>query len=116
MEQHVRSGKLRALAAAGPKRIAAFPDIPTTAEAGLPAMETYTWFGLAGPQGMPGVVVARLNSEVARVLAAKEVSEVLIKQGLEGGASSPEKFSKFIVSETAKWSKIIKTAGIKLEP
>ncbi len=116
MEQHVRSGKLRALAAAGPKRIAAFPDIPTTAEAGLPAMETYTWFGLAGPQGIPGAVVARLNSEVARVLAVKEVSEVLIKQGLEGGASSPEQFSKFIVSETAKWSKIIKTAGIKLEP
>ncbi|MSQ52667.1 MAG: tripartite tricarboxylate transporter substrate binding protein [Betaproteobacteria bacterium] len=115
LEQHVRSGKLRALAAAGPKRIAAFPEVPTTAEAGLPSMETYTWFGLSGPQGLPGAVVARLNTEVTRVLAVKDVNEVLIKQGLEGGASSSEQFAKFIVSETAKWSKIIKTAGIKLE-
>ena len=115
LERHVRSGKLRALAAASTKRIAAFPEVPTSAEAGLPGFETYTWFGLAAPHGMPAAIVARLNAEVARALAVQEVQEALIKQGLEAGASTPEQFAEFIVSETAKWSKIIKSAGIKLE-
>jgi len=115
LQQHVRSGKLRALAAASAKRIAAFPEVPTSAEAGLPGFETYTWFGLAAPQGIPAAIVARLNAEVARALVLKEVQEILLKQGLEAGATTPEQFAKFIVSETAKWSKIIKSAGIKLE-
>jgi tripartite-type tricarboxylate transporter receptor subunit TctC len=60
-------------------------------------------------------VIARLNAEMVRTLAAKEVNEALLKQGLDAGASTPEQFGQFIVAETAKWSRIIKTAGIKLE-
>ena len=91
------------------------PDIPTSAEAGLPGFETYTWFGLSAPQGTPAPVVARLNAEMQQTLAAKEVNETLLKQGMDAGASSPEQFGQFIASETAKWSKIIKNAGIKAE-
>ena len=113
LQQHVRSGKLRALAAASTKRIAAFPEVPTSAEAGLPGFETYTWFGLAAPQGIPAAIVARLNAEVARALVLKEVQEILLKQGLEAGASTPEQFAGYIKSETEKWANVIKVTGIK---
>lgn len=115
LEPHIRAGKLRALAVASNKRQTAMPDIPTAAEAGLPGFETYTWFGLSAPQGTPAPVIARLNAEMQQTLAAKEVNETLLKQGMDAGASSPEQFGQFIASETAKWSKIIKNAGIKAE-
>ena len=115
LEPHVRSGKLRAVAVASSKRHAVFPEVPTAAEAGLPGFETYTWFGLSAPPGTPSAVVARLNAEMVQTLAAKEVNETLFKQGLDAGASTPEQFGQFIVTETNKWSRIIKTAGIKLE-
>jgi tripartite-type tricarboxylate transporter receptor subunit TctC len=115
LEQHVRAGKLRAIAVASAKRHAVFPEVPTAAESGLPGFETYTWFGLVAPQGTPPAVVARLNTEMVRTLAAKEVIEVLLRQGLDGGASTPEQFAKFIADESAKWSKTIKTAGIKID-
>ena len=115
LEQHVRAGKLRALAVASSKRHPVFPDVPTATEAGLPGFETYTWFGLASPQGTPPAIIARLNAEMVRTLAAKEVHEVLARQGLDAGATTAEQFAKFIGDESAKWSKIIKAAGIKPE-
>ena len=115
LEPHIRSGKLRPLAVASSKRHLVFPEVPTAAEAGLPGFETYTWFGLSAPQNTPAPVIARLNSEMVQTLATKEVSEVLSKQGLEAGASTPEQFAQFIVTEITKWSRIIKSAGIKLE-
>ena len=115
LEQHVRAGKLRALAVASSKRHSVFPEVPTSAEAGLPGFETYTWFGLSAPLNTPAPVIARLNAEMVKTLAAKEVTEVLSKQGLEAGASTPEQFGQFIASEIAKWSRIVKSAGIKLE-
>ena len=115
LEPHVRSGKLRALAVASSKRHAVFPEVPTAAEAGLPGFETYTWFGLSAPPSTPPAVIARLNAEMVQTLAAKEVSEVLFKQGLDAGASTPEQYAQFIATETTKWSRIIKTAGIKIE-
>jgi tripartite-type tricarboxylate transporter receptor subunit TctC len=115
LEPHIRSGKLRALAIASAKRSSALPDVPTSAEAGLPGFETYTWFGLIGPAGLPPAVVARLNADTAKAVASPEVHETLLKQGLEGNATSPEEFTKFVSRETEKWSRIIKAAGIKAE-
>lgn len=115
LEPHVRAGKLRAVAVASSKRHAVFPEVPTAAEAGLPGFETYTWFGLSAPPGTPSAVVARLNAEMVQTLAAKEVNETLFKQGLDAGASTPEQFAQFIATETTKWSRIIKTAGIKID-
>jgi tripartite-type tricarboxylate transporter receptor subunit TctC len=115
VEAHIRSGKLRALAVASSKRLVALPDVPTSAEAGLPGFETSTWFGLCAPRGTPAAAIARLNAGMVRALAAREVTEALSKQGLDAGSSAPDEFAQFIVAETAKWSRIIKTAGIKLE-
>ncbi len=114
LEPQIRSGKLRALAVASSKRHLVFPEVPTAAEAGLPGFETYTWFGLSAPEGTPAAVVGRLNSEMVQTLATKEVNEVLARQGLDAGASTPEQFAQFIATETTKWSRTIKAAGIKL--
>ena len=115
LEPMIRSGKLHALAVASAKRIASLPDVPTAAEAGLPGFETYTWFGLSAPPGLPAALLARLNTETGKTMEAKEVHDVLTKQGMDPNASSPEQFTQFVLKETEKWSRIIKSAGIKLE-
>jgi tripartite-type tricarboxylate transporter receptor subunit TctC len=115
LEPQIRSGKLRALAVASSKRLPTLPDVPTAAEAGLPGFETYTWFGLSAPQGTPAAVVSRLNTETVRSVEAKEVHDVLTKQGLDPMPGTPEQFGQFVRSETEKWSRIIRSAGIKAE-
>ena len=112
---HVRAGKLRALAVAGRDRVPPLPDVPTTTEAGLPGYEVSIWFGLLAPSGTPGNVVARLNAEVLKALATKEVKDSLVAQGFEPGGSTPEQFSALIVRETAKWSGAIKASGARLD-
>ncbi len=112
---HIRSGKLRALAVASSRRIAQVPEIPTTAEAGLPGYEMGAWFGLLAPQGTPNEIVRRLNAEVLKALAIPEVIEVFTKQGLQPSGNSPEQFAALIADDTAKWTRAVKAAGIKIE-
>ena len=112
---HVRSGKLRAIAVTSAKRTAAAPQIPTFAESGVPGYEHEPWNGLLGPSKMPGAVVAKLNAEVVRILHAPEVKKVFEHEGAEPVGSSPGEFAAMIKSETAKWAKVIKAAGIKAE-
>lgn len=114
-EQNLQSGKLRALAVAGPKRLSSLPDVPTSAEAGMPGLETYTWFGLSAANGTPAPIVTRLNAEVNRAVADKELQDTLARQAVETGGSTPQEYVRFVGSETEKWAKIIKSAGIKLE-
>jgi tripartite-type tricarboxylate transporter receptor subunit TctC len=114
-EQNLQTGRLRALAVAGPKRLPSLPDVPTSAEAGLPGLETYTWFGISAAHGTPSPVVTRLNAEINRAVADKELQDALIKQGVEAGGSTPQEYVRLVVSETEKWAKIIKAAGVKLE-
>jgi tripartite-type tricarboxylate transporter receptor subunit TctC len=113
--QNIQSGKLRALAVAGPARIAQLPSVPTTAEAGLPGFEVTAWFGLIAPRGTPPETVARLNEEVRKAVASSEMREAISAQGFEPSASTPEQFSELIRREIAKWMQVVKTSGFKAE-
>jgi len=115
LDQHVRAGKLKALAVAGSKRLPQLPDVPTTAEAGLAGFETYTWFGMAVAQGTPSNIIQRLNAELHRALAAKDVQNVLVNQGFEAEATTPEQFAQYISAEAEKWSPIVKASGMKVD-
>jgi tripartite-type tricarboxylate transporter receptor subunit TctC len=111
----IRGGKLRALAVAGPRRLAALPDIPTMAEAGLPGMEATVWNGVFAPAGTPQPVIVLLQEQLAKALNASDVREQIVASGAELGGRRPEEFAAFVQTEIAKWSKVIKEAGIRLE-
>ncbi len=113
---HIRSGKVRALAVTSAKRSSAFPDLPTVAEAAsLPGYEASTWQGLLFPAGTPGALVARMQKETAAVLALDAVRKRLSDLGYEPVATESAAFAAFIKAEIAKWAKVIKTAGIRLD-
>jgi tripartite-type tricarboxylate transporter receptor subunit TctC len=112
---YINSGRLRGLAVLGPKRIRALPNVPTTAEAGMPDLVVITWYGLFAPAGVKPDVIERLNSEVARFMTAPDVVSQLEKVGLEATPSSPAEFAKFIREETDRWALVIKTANIKVD-
>jgi tripartite-type tricarboxylate transporter receptor subunit TctC len=114
-EPHLQSGKLRALAVAHSKRLARLPNVPTTAEAGLPGYELSSWFGLAAPAGTPTDVVVRLNAEVLKALSTQDAIQTLGKLGLEPSGSSPQQYGSMIVDDLARWRQAVKAAGIKLE-
>ena len=112
---HIRSGRLRALAIAGPRRLSALSDVPTMAEAGLPDMEATVWNGIFAPAGTPRQVILLLQENLAHALNQPENREQIIASGGEVGGRSPEEFAAFVRAEIAKWGKVIKDAGIKLE-
>ena len=114
-EPHLQSGKVRALAVAHPKRLARLPNVPTTAEAGLPGYELASWFGIAAPAVTPPEVVTRINHELVKALAGADVVETLNKLGLEPAGSSPQQYAAMIVEDLAKWRAAVKAAGIKLD-
>jgi tripartite-type tricarboxylate transporter receptor subunit TctC len=110
---HIRAGKLRGLAVAGPARLALFRDIPTTAEAGLPGVEALVWNGFFVPAGTPRPVIQILNRELLRAFNAPDVREQVEATGSEIIGGRPEEFAAFIRQETAKWGKVMRDAGIK---
>jgi tripartite-type tricarboxylate transporter receptor subunit TctC len=114
-EPHLKSGKLRALAVAHPRRLARLPEVPTTAEAGLPGYELASWFGLLAPAGTPGDIVQRVNAEVLKALASREAVETLQKLGLEAAGSSPQRYAAMITEDGSRWREVVNAAGIKIE-
>jgi tripartite-type tricarboxylate transporter receptor subunit TctC len=112
---HVRSGKLRALGIGGSKRIAAMPEVPTFAEQGLLNAEANNWWGVVAPAGTPAPVIARLQREIETVLDAAETRKRLELEGAEVLRLGPTQFGELLASETAKWSQVVKQAGIKAE-
>lgn len=110
---HVRSGRLRALGVTSTKRAESAPDIPTIAEAGLPGYESVQWLGLLAPAGTPGEIIGRLYKESGAVIRAPETRQRLAADGAEAIASSPDEFGAYIRSETVKWAKVLKTAGVE---
>ncbi|HEY7238436.1 MAG TPA: tripartite tricarboxylate transporter substrate binding protein [Burkholderiales bacterium] len=113
--QHVRSGKLRVLAAASAQRNRLLPEVPTFAELGYPKVSVSLWYGLLAPAGTPRPVVDRLNRETAKALESPEVREKLLAQGAEPMPGSPEAFASFMREESAKWAPVVKQAGVKLD-
>ena len=113
--QHIQAGKLRALAVTGKERSPEMPDIPTVAESGLPDFEVTAWFGIFAPAQTPQPVVARLNTELVKILAMADVREKLANHGVEPGGGSPESLGRFLVSEVAKWGDVVREAGIRTE-
>jgi len=110
---YVRQGKARALAVTGSKRAAALPEVPTVAEAGVPGFESTNWYGLVGPAGLPRPIVERLNRDVVAVLAVPEVRQALIDRGIDPAPSTPDELAAEMHREFAKWTAIIKAAGLQ---
>jgi len=111
----VKTAKLRALAVTSLKRSAAAPDIPTVAESGLSGYEATAWQGVLAPAGTPRDIVAKLNTELVRVINLPDVRKQLADQGYEPAGTTPEQFAEYIKTEIAKWTRVIKAAGLKAE-
>jgi len=111
----IKAGRIKALGASTAQRTRAMPDIPTIAEAGLPGFDAFTWFGIAGPPGMPRDIVQRLHAEIVNAVAPAEVRARLEAVGAEVVANSPEEFAQFQKQEAAKWAKVVRDAGIRPE-
>ena len=113
--QHVRSGRLKALALSSKKRSTGLPDIPTVAESGYPNFDASSWFGLVGPANMPKPISEKISSDIARAMAVPEMKAKFIEQGAEPVASTPAQFGDYMRSETAKWAKVVKISGASAE-
>ena len=111
----VRSGKLRVIAITTGRRSPAIPDVPTIAESGVPGYDATLWYGMLAPAKTPEALVKRMNAELATTLKNADVVEKLSTQAVEPHHTAPEKFAALIRSEVAKWSKVIKAAGMKAD-
>jgi tripartite-type tricarboxylate transporter receptor subunit TctC len=112
---HVRSGKLKALAVSSPKRSPAAQEVPTIAETGLPGYSMMAWWGLLAPAATPRTIVERLHHEVARQLGEPALRDRLAAVGIDTVGSSPDAFGAYIRQEIATWTKVVKTAGIRID-
>jgi tripartite-type tricarboxylate transporter receptor subunit TctC len=112
---YVKAGRLRALAVTSSKRSAAMPELPSIAEAGVPGYNTTTWHGWLAPAGTPAVIVQRLSSEIAKVVKSPEIMEKMLADGGEAVGSTPEQFTRYLVAELARWRKVVKETGVRVE-
>jgi tripartite-type tricarboxylate transporter receptor subunit TctC len=108
----IKSGKVRALGVTTAKRNAQVPDVPTIAESGVPGYEVTVWYGICAVAGTPKPIIAKINTDMVKALNMPDLRKRLDLQGIEATPSSPEAFTTFIKSETAKWAKVVKDAGI----
>jgi tripartite-type tricarboxylate transporter receptor subunit TctC len=112
---HIKSGKMRAIAVGASKRSSAMPQLPTVAEAGVPGYDMVLWFGVLAPAGTPRPIVAKMHETMAAILARNDVRARFATLGAEPVGSTPEAFDAFIKTEIAKWAKVVKAAGLKVD-
>jgi tripartite-type tricarboxylate transporter receptor subunit TctC len=113
--QHVRSGRLRALAVTTNKRFSLAPELPTIAESGLKGYEVQTWYGVYVPAATPAAIVEKLNADINRVLQLREVREQYAKMGFEVENTTPAQFAAFTRSEIEKWRGIVTSAKLQVD-
>jgi tripartite-type tricarboxylate transporter receptor subunit TctC len=111
----IKGGKIKPIAVASEKRVAALPDVPTIGESGYPGFEAWAWQGFVAPAGTPPDVIRRLNAEFAKVLADPAIRQRLSESGFEPQSSSPEEFTAYMKREIAKWERVIRDSNITLE-
>jgi tripartite-type tricarboxylate transporter receptor subunit TctC len=112
---HVQAGKLKALAITGPKRSAALPEVPTVTEAGFPGADFISWNGVHVRSGTPQALVAKMNADFNRALNLPDVRERMSALGLEPAGGTPEAFRDFVRGDIARWAKVIKASGVRMD-
>ena len=112
---HVAAGSLRALAISSPRRIAAFPDLPTVAESGYPGFDADQWYGVVAPNGTPADIVANLNAAINTALGQDALKTRLSSEGAEPMPATPAEFGRLIASEIERWRPILKVANVRIE-
>ena len=113
--QQVRAGKLRAIAVTSLRRSPVLPDVPTIAESGLPGYEASSWFGMHAPAKTSKDIVNKLHATVAKALRTPEMIERFTSLGADPVGNTPEQFTEFVRDEIAKWAKVVKASGAKVE-
>jgi tripartite-type tricarboxylate transporter receptor subunit TctC len=112
---HIKAGKVRALAVSSAKRSALLPSVPTVAESGVPGFEVTVWYSMLAPAGTPAPILAKLNSDLVKVLTGPEVRRRFTENGVEAAASTPEQLAAFVKSEAVKWSKAVRDSGARAD-
>lgn len=112
---HIKTGRLKAIAVSGERRVDALPQVPTFAEAGLPAFNVTTWFGVVAPAATPPAIINRISGDVAQVLRGAEIREKIASLGMDPFISSPERFGAFMKSELTKFADVVKKSGVQLK-
>ncbi|MFN7086114.1 MAG: tripartite tricarboxylate transporter substrate binding protein [Burkholderiales bacterium] len=112
---HVKSGRLRAIAVTGAARSPLLPDVPTVSEEGLPGFDVTSWYGVFAPAATPQDIVAKLNAEIGQVMANAEVRQRLAAMGAEPAAKTPAAFAAYVREEIAKWAKVVRESGAKID-
>ncbi len=112
---HIKAGKLRALAVTSAKRAPALPDVPTVAEAGVPGYEASSWFGVMAPAKTPSEIVLKTRDTIAKAIARPDAHAKLLAQGADPVGNTPDEFTRFIQAEIAKWAKVVKDSGAKID-
>ena len=113
--QHIRSGRIKPLAIAAPKRSPAFPNLPTSAEVGMPEYVVSTWYGIWGVKGTPKDILDRMHAEVVKAIASPELREIWANQGSDNTTMTPDQFSKLLAGDIKRWAQVTKTSGAKLD-
>ena len=112
---HIKGGRLRAIAVASDKRAPGFPDVPTSVEGGLPSYQVATWYGLWAPKGTPRDVIDKMQAEMKKAYATEEVKSLWMGLGAEIPNVWGDNFGKFVATEVKRWAEVVKSSGAKLD-